>query len=267
MPISSKDFFLKSISSALHGLLHGSCDRIFLPLSNFILPPRCCGCGHMANEHHKLCSACWSRLTFISSPQCYRCGWPIPFDHGESQCGKCLAEPPPFEGGWSTFVYKDLVRSLIIRFKHGDATYLAPVFAKWLFAGNQRQRDQLLSCDYLIPVPMHRWRLLKRRYNQATLLARHLSPLCDVAVHPFALERIRNTDTQHKKSRQRRKENVRSAFRVMEKYREELAGKTVCLIDDVWTTGATLTACAKVLRRAGVAKVYVLSLARVVPDM
>lgn len=220
----------------------------------------------MANDHHQVCADCWSKLTFICNPQCHLCGWPIPFDHGESQCGRCIAEPPPFEGGWSTFAYKDLIRSLIIRFKHGDATYLAPTFAKWLYVGSQRHRDQLFSCDYLIPVPMHRWRLLKRRYNQATLLARHLSPLCGVSVHPLVLERIRNTQTQHKKSRQSRQENVKNAFEVREKYRGELAGKTVCLIDDVWTTGATLKSCAIILRKAGVARVYVLSLARVVTD-
>lgn len=262
---SSKEFYSYKIKSLLYSSF-AHLGKTIISFSNLILPPRCSGCGKLANDHHRVCADCWSRLTFISNPQCHKCGWPIPFDHGQSQCGPCLGNPPPFEGGWSTFVYKDLIRSLIIRFKHGDATYLAPIFAKWLYAGTQLHREQLSSCDYLIPVPMHRWRLLKRRYNQATLLARHLSPLCDVPVHSLILERCQNTQTQHQKSRESRQENVKNAFQVCEKYQVDLIGKTVCLVDDVWTTGATLHSCAKALRKAGVSKVYVLSLARVVPD-
>lgn len=267
MKNSSKDFPPNKIKSFLYSSLYAHLRQTITSLSNLILPPRCSGCGNLANDHHRVCGDCWSKLTFISNPQCYRCGWPIPFDHGQSQCGRCLGSPPPFEGGWSIFVYKDLIRSLVIRFKHGDATYLAPTFAKWLLTGSQIRREQLMSCDFLIPVPMHRWRLLKRRYNQATLLARHLSFLCEIPVHSLALERYRHTQTQHKKSRESRQENVKNAFRLSEKYKADLVGKTVCLIDDVWTTGATLHSCAKILRKAGVKKVYVLSLARVVPDI
>lgn len=252
---------------------------------NLILPPRCSGCGDFTNEHHQLCQGCWSQLEFISSPSCKLCGWPLPYsvvlsldnsaldtsDPLDSYlCGGCLKRPPSFDKGLSSFVYKDMIRQLIIRFKHGDATYLAPTFAKWLY---QRGKEELRECDYLIPVPLHRWRLFKRQYNQATLLARHLGDLCDIPILTSVLERSRHTASQHQKGRKHRETNVENAFCISRSHglfrtrlpgSQILSGKTICLIDDVWTTGATIGACSKVLYRAGVKKIIVLTLARVV---
>lgn len=242
-------------------------------LSNLILPPRCCSCGNPTSSHHQVCGDCWSNLPFISAPCCCLCGYPMPYipltgkgfgDQGQLWCGPCLAQRPPFDGGCSAFAYKDLIRKLVIRFKHGDATYLAPTFANWLY---QCSKDQLLTkCDVLIPIPMHRWRLVKRRYNQATLLARHLSYKSQIPLWSLALERCKNTAMQQAKNRKHRQENVKNAFRVPPSFKQSLQRKSVCLIDDVWTTGATLSACTEVLREAGVKKIFVLTLARVVSD-
>lgn len=185
-------------------------------------------------------------------------------NQGQLWCGPCLSQQPIFDEGRSAFAYKELIRKLILRFKHGDATYLAPTFANWLYHCSKEQF--LNDCDILIPVPMHRWRLVKRRYNQATLLARHLSYQSQIPMWPLALKRCKNTPTQQAKNRKHRQENVKDAFQVAASYEDSLKGKNICLIDDVWTTGATLSACTKALREAGVKRIFVLTLARVVPD-
>lgn len=237
---------------------------------NFILPPRCPSCGDLTNNHHQLCVPCWSQLTFISEPTCPLCGVPLPYIpmnnnplEQKIRCASCLIQIPTFNTGCSSFVYKGLIRKLVLRFKHGDATYLAPLFAKWLFNSSHKY---LKECDYIIPIPLHRWRLFNRRYNQTTLLARHLNKLSHIPILVLTLQRHKNTAFQGHKNRKERQKNVHKAFRVPAHFHEKLTGKTICLLDDVWTTGATLSTCAKVLKGAGAHKIIVLSLTRVVSD-
>lgn len=234
-------------------------------ISNIILTPRCSSCGVFTNNHHHLCSHCWNDLTFISSPQCQTCGYPLPYAQNGNSCGNCLLSPPPFTG-WSIFIYENTIRKLIIRFKHGDATYLAPTLAKWLYSGNPNKKNLFQDFDYLIPVPLHRTRMIKRQFNQATLLCRELEKLCGIPTHPLALRRHRNTTTQHLKSKKLRFKNVQNAFYLDPKYQQDITGKNICLIDDVWTTGATITSCAQTLLNAGAKKVSVITVARVLLD-
>jgi ComF family protein len=157
--------------------------------------------------------------------------------------------------------YDEGARPLILRFKHADRTEAAPAFARWM----ARSGAALLEdCDLIAPVPLHRWRLLRRRYNQAALLALELSRLADRPAVPDLLERRRNTPSQGRMSRSQRALNVRGAFAVAPRHRERVRGARVLLVDDVLTTGATLEACARALKRAGAARVEVLTLARVV---
>lgn len=242
---------------------------VFLTIKSYqkgldlILPPRCSSCGEVCSDHHKLCADCWNQLSFLSSPQCPSCGWPLPFTTQDILCGSCLQTPLPYEG-WSIFSYQGLIRQLILRFKHGDATYLAPTLARFLLTGNLKRQKTFQSCDYLIPVPLHRWRMVKRQYNQATLLSRELSKLTCVPVQTDILFRKKHTQSQHLKSRKQRRDNVKDVFVVQNE--QILQGKTVCLIDDVWTTGSTLKNCAYALKKGGAKKIYALSLARVIPD-
>ncbi len=120
------------------------------------------------------------------------------------------------------------------------------------------------SADYIIPVPLHRWRLLKRQYNQATLLARSVSSLAQIPVLTNCLIRKKATESQGHKTPKERKQNVKHAFDIIDP--DTVQGKTIVLIDDVWTTGATLDACAKTLKKAGASQVFVLALARVVKE-
>lgn len=186
----------------------------------------------------------------------------MPYEIGPHTCVTCLTTSPPFDGGRSAIRYEGLGREVILKLKHGDATYLPSSLAGWMAQVGQQFWDKT---DYLIPVPLHRWRLMRRRYNQATLLARSLSPKVKLPILTNILIRSKMTESQgHKTSKERRK-NVHNAFTVQDP-QGLLKGKCVTLIDDVWTTGATLEACTAALKKAGVEKVYVLTLSRVVKE-
>lgn len=158
--------------------------------------------------------------------------------------------------------YDDKSRDLILALKRADRLDLVPAFAKWL-AGTGR--EMLAQADVVVPVPLHRMRLWTRRFNQSAVLAQELSRGRDLAVDPFILERVRATPSQGEMpSAKARRRNVRGAFRIAPDRRDAVAGKAVLLIDDVFTTGATVGACARALKRAGAEKVMVLTLARVV---
>lgn len=228
---------------------------------NLLLPPRCLNCGEYAGGSHQLCGSCWKSLEFITTPFCDRCGHPFIVDQSSMICGDCLHTPPLFFRGRSAFRYDSLIRELILKFKHGDATYLAKPLGIWLASSG---KELLLKSDVIIPVPLHRWRLFRRRYNQATLLARELSRYSHIPLLTNVLIRHKITESQHGKSRQVRQANVNNVFKIAPEKLALVKKKSVLLVDDVWTTGSTLNACIKTLKRAGAKDVSVLTLARVV---
>jgi ComF family protein len=184
----------------------------------------------------------------------------MPYKEAGVLCVPCLGFPPNYDKGRSAVRYAGLARTVILKLKHGDATYLTPSLSNWM---RQAGKDLWQDTDYLIPVPLHRWRLLQRRYNQATLLAKGVSNLVGIPVLSQVLIREKSTESQGRKTRHQRLSNVQGAFAIKDP-RDLLKGKTVTLIDDVWTTGATLETCVKVLKQSGVGKVYVLTFARVI---
>lgn len=239
--------------------------RALRGLFDLILPPRCLGCGATVESQGRLCAGCWRALTFLAPPQCRLCGYPLPHASPEAPlCGSCAIEPPAYDRARAALRYDEGVRSLIIAFKHADRTDTAPAFGRWLAnAGSELLGDAPL----LVPVPLHRWRLLRRGYNQAAVLARALARETGLAMVPDLLQRRRATRSQQGLSGQARLANVTAgAFRAHPWHAHRVVGRRVVLIDDVLTTGATVNACARVLRRAGAAGVDVLTLARVVRD-
>ncbi|HYH18658.1 MAG TPA: ComF family protein [Azospirillum sp.] len=235
--------------------------RLTAAALNALLPPRCLSCGAPVDRQGGLCPACWGALTFITTPYCACCGLPFAFTQGEGiVCGACVAEPPAFARARSVLVYDDASRPLVLGFKHGDRTHAAVAYGAWLARAGA---DLLAEADLLAPVPLHRWRLFRRRYNQAALLARAAGRAAGRPVVPDLLMRRRATPSQGGLDRGGRRKNVAGAFR-LKRGKEEVAGKRIVLVDDVLTTGATLAECARVLRRAGAARVDVLTLARVV---
>lgn len=192
----------------------------------------------------------------------------MPLDGPEQDSGSC---PRCSDGGRvldrvrAATLYDDGIRPLILAFKHADRTDMARALAPWMA---RVAPDLLRDADLVVPVPLHRWRLLWRRYNQSALLARGLLARAgpQVLYSPVLLQRVRSTVAQGHLNRARRYDNVAGAFRVASQHRARVAGRRVLLVDDVMTSGATLHACALALRSAGSGPVDAVVLARAVPS-
>lgn len=244
--------------------------RLWRGALDALLPPRCLACGRTVDEPGRVCAGCWSGLRFLGSPCCRQCGYPFEFEPapgnggdlaGEALCAACRRSPPAFDRARAALAYDAASKPLVLRFKHADRTDAAPAFALWM---RRAGAELLRECDLVVPVPLHPRRLFLRRYNQAGLLAQGLARLGGKPYQPLLLVRRRATPSQGRLSRQRRKLNVAGAFAVPAAARPALKGRRVLLVDDVLTTGATLSACARSLKRAGAASVDALVLARVV---
>lgn len=236
--------------------------QAYYTLLDWMLPPRCPMTGELVGETGALDPAYWAQLTFIQKPLCRCCGNPFGVAvEQEFLCGRCLANSPAYTSARAALKYDDASAKIILKYKHADGTLLVPLLTRWLV---QAGGEQLSQCDMIIPVPLHRWRLVKRRYNQAALLAQSLGRAVGKPCHVRALERIKATESQGHKTKAARHENVQGAFRVSADMKDALSGKTVLLIDDVLTSGATVNACAKALYAAGANEVHVLTVCRVV---
>src|SRR5258705_1256902 len=158
---------------------------------NLLFPPLCVACRSRVAEAHSLCPACWNAISFIEGAMCSRCGTPFDVDPGsETVCGACHAKPHDFDTARSLFRYDDASKGLILAFKHGDRLDHAPAFARWL---DRVGRPLLDETDVIVPVPLHRWRLWSRRYNQAAVLAAGIARLAAKPCDHEALERKRPT--------------------------------------------------------------------------
>ncbi len=230
---------------------------------DLLFPPLCVACGVRVGEAHSLCGACWRAIAFLEGACCERCGLPFEVDPGEGTlCAGCHAKPHDFARARSLFAYDDASKPLVLAFKYADRLDHAPAFARWL---ERVGRPLLQEADLIVPVPLHPLRLWRRRYNQAAILAQGLARLSGRLADPFMLERRRSTPSQGAMpSAKARRRNVLGAFRVPDEKRAKLKSANVLLVDDVFTTGATLDACARALKRAGAARVDALTLARVV---
>jgi ComF family protein len=198
-------------------------------------------------------------MPFIEQPWCARLGTPFSHDLGEGALSaRAIADPPVYDRARAAALYQGTARDLVLSLKFGARRDVAGVMGQ-LMARNGR--ELLEPGSVLVPVPLHRFRLWQRRFNQAALLADAVSRASGVAMDPLALERIRRTRQQVGLSAKERQINVRRAFQVTDAGQGRLHGRNVILVDDVLTTGSTLAACTRVLRAAGVARVDVLTFA------
>jgi len=229
---------------------------------DIVLPPRCLACGTIVGAGTALCMDCWPGLELIGAPQCARCGLPFDFDQGPGAvCGSCAAQEPAFDRARAALRYNDLAARLVVGFKRADRTHMLPAFALWL----QRAAGPLLDeADLVACVPLHRRRLLARRFNQSAMMALALARLGGRPAAVDLLARVRATPSQGGLGRNQRFDNVRGAIAVRPGRAALAEGRRVLLVDDVFTTGATVEACARALRRAGAGAVDVVTLARVV---
>lgn len=232
---------------------------LFAPVIDFVFPPRCPLCGAGVSAQAGLCASCWSELAIPGEPSCGLCSRPFGSDVAAgSTCAPCLASPPRHDGIAAATLYNAASRKLVLAFKHGSRLGLARLMARLMAA---RLADRDLSGWVIVPVPLHRWRLWRRGYNQAAILAQELSRLTGAATALDALERRKATASLGGLGRLARERELRGAIRVARG--GKLGGRDVLLVDDVLTSGATSDACVTALRRAGVGKVVVACFARV----
>ncbi len=227
-----------------------------------LLPPRCLACRTIAPRDGALCGTCWGGLSFIERPFCACCGLPFEFDVADGAvCGACAARQPAYDAARTVLRYDDASRPLILSFKNGDRMQAGRHFGGWMARAGA---ELVQRADLVAPVPLHWRRLAVRRYNQSAELARGVAAAGGVELCVDLLRRTRATSSQGGLNRRARRLNVRGAFAVSPRRRPAIQGARILLADDVLTTGATVEAAARTLKRAGAVQVDVLVLARVV---
>ena len=229
-------------------------------LLDFALPPRCPACGVIVEAPHRFCLPCWSKLDFLGAPCCATCA--LPFDYGEAterQCAGCLAHPPRFDRMRAAVAYGDIPRQVALKLKYGGRPGVAETMARFMARHLDAEGEPLL-----VPVPLHRWRIWRRGYNQSALVATALAGQAGLATSLDLIRRVRATPPLKAMSPKARRDALRGAFRVEPDRKAEAKGRRIILIDDVYTSGATANGCARALKRAGAARVDVLCWARVV---
>ena len=229
------------------------------PITDLVFPPRCPLCGEGLSAQLGLCGACWNDLAIPGEPACNLCQ--RPFGDGIADgltCAPCMADPPRHDGIVAGTLYNDASRRLVLALKHGGKIALAPMMARLIAA-----RLPVDETWLIVPVPLHRWRLWKRGYNQAALLAREIAKLTDATLAVDSLQRRKPTPSLGGLGRKARARALSGAIAAHPRRREALRGAKVLLVDDVLTSGATSDACVSVLKRAGASSVMVACFARV----
>lgn len=230
---------------------------------SLVYPPRCLGCGGQVDDDFGLCGPCWRDTPFIGGTICDCCGTPLPGeDDGETQkCDDCMMTPRPWAKGRAALLYKENAKRLVLALKHGDRQEIAKPAALWM---SRVIEDLPLDNLIVAPIPLHWMRMLKRRYNQSALLAQALARHAGLPVCPDLLQRQRRTQSLDGLTREVRFTSVKGAIRVHPRRRHRLAGRPVLLVDDVMTSGATLSTATDACLAAGSGPVYVVTLARVI---
>jgi len=247
---------LEKQKKALAGLLSAALDTL--------LPPRCLATGEIVEADGLVSANVWPQLQFIEAPFCRLCGLPFSFAvAGDSLCAPCLEYPPVFDAARAPVVYNDISRQMILSFKYGDRLHAVKTFAPWM---RRAGAELIAAADILVPVPLSGRRLRERRFNQSALLAQEIARGTGKGYSPDLLLRTRHTPPQQGLNYKERSLNVRGAFALNEKRKAALSGMHVLLVDDVYTSGATLNECARVLKKSGSASVSVLTIARVTKD-
>ena len=231
------------------------------PVIDAVFPPRCPLCGDGIAAQQGLCGDCFAEIEVPGEPCCALSLWPFEIEQAEgSLCGVCLQSPPRHDGIAAATLYGEGSRKLILALKHGGRIALAPMMARMI----ARQAAVVDAGWLVVPVPLHRWRIWRRGYNQAALLARAVAEASDAELCVDALVRRKATPMLGGLGRAARRRALSGAIEVFPQRRAGLKGRDILLVDDVLTSGATSEACVSALKRAGAARVMVGCFARVV---
>lgn len=216
----------------------------------------------MVSDHGSICHECWIEIDFVNDPSCAKCGMPFEYDMGKDIiCLGCEEKKTSFSKARFLFKYNEISKKIIHKFKYYDQTYLAKILAKLSL---KKIGCEFPNADLILPVPLHRYRLMSRFYNQSSLLAKSIAKQSGKEFNCSILEKIVHTVPQASLTKLQREDNVKNSFVVNEKNRKLLQGKNILLIDDVMTTGSTVNECARVLLKNGCNSVSVFTLAKVV---
>ena len=228
-------------------------------LLNLLFPNKCIICESYVSEN-KICGKCWGNCSFITKPYCYICSHPFAYENdNESICGACIVTKPKYDKAISVFKYDNYSKKLIHKFKYQDQLHILDYFIGLML---NMGKEVIEQADVIIPVAMHKYKLLKRGYNQAALLAMRIAFKKKIKYLPQAILKTNNAQAQAGLKKDERLKNIKNTFELNPKFKEELKGKKILLIDDVITTGATISECCKILRSAKPAKIFVLTLAK-----
>ncbi len=238
--------------------------KIFKKIAEIIFPNHCLYCEKIISSEGLFCNDCWQKLQFITEPKCRICCNPFEFlPAGRSLiCAKCLETKPPFDNAISIFRYNSVIGKIVSDLKYRDRTYIAKKLACFL---SKAATEAITEADFIIAVPLHKNRLYQRKFNQSLILCKAIAKHAAKTKlrHDFLL-RIKNTPAQVGLNKRQRQKNIVAAFKLNSKYCEIVKDKKILLLDDIMTTGTTLTSCAKILKKSGAAKVTLLTLARTV---
>lgn len=244
-------------------MIKSLCKPWWNGLLDLLIPPHCAICGRLLDDGGatKICPPCMTKIQYLTLPQCLICGREL---HGPAnsihRCATCLRQPPPYVRVASIIRYASPVTELLFRLKyHGDTT-VVPAIAE-LVAGYDF--SPFRKSDLILPVPLFRPRLQARGLNQSLVLARIFFPGLSDKIDPRLLRRLRWTAAQTGLTGAARRRNLRGAFGLDDPQR--VAGKTVTLVDDVFTTGTTAAECSRTLLQGGCRAVSVVTFARVPP--
>lgn len=228
---------------------------------NLFLPNRCVMTGRVVQDSGGLSAEGFSKIQFITDPCCQRCGAQITFF--QEVCSLCIDENFKFDQARSVFVYDENSKKLIFQYKHGDRLSLSPIFGKWFV---QYGKNILSEADILIPVPLHPRRLRQRMYNQAAELVKEVGKRTKIPYILDGLVRVKHTLPQGHEDKESRIQNMENAFKVNPLLEDKIHEKSIVIIDDVMTSGATLNACAATLLPFKPKKISTLTLAKVLLD-
>lgn len=247
------------------GLLAATARGLGRAALDVLLPPTCVTCDAAVDAPGRLCADCFAGTSFITEPCCRRCG--VPFATAseggpERLCPSCSAQPPKYDRARAALRYDAQARRMILPLKYADRTEMASALATQMARAGA---TLLREADVLVPVPLHRMRLFRRRYNQAALLAVAVGRLARRPVLPDGLRRLRATQALGSKTAEARAAEMEGVIAVRPSRAARIEGARVLLIDDVLTSGATANACTAALRAVGAIGVDVLVAARV-PD-
>jgi len=228
--------------------------------ADLLMPPLCPACRRAVGSHDRLCPQCWASLRFIERPFCPVLGVPFSADLGEEiVSAEALADPPPFARARSAVLFDETARRLVHQLKYRDQPGAAGIVAALTL---RAARELAGEADLVVPVPLHRFRLWQRRFNQSAEISSRIAAELGLAHEPALLRRTRRTRQQVGLNARERAANMRGAFTVRQRLRPAVAGRRVLLVDDVYTSGATIRAATKALLKAKAEAVDVVTFAR-----